>query len=141
MSIKLHYAELDLHGDIPCIEMSSMIELNAFLFVELDRKKCVYLVSIKDEVFVSDSLGAIIKFIDYNANMKSYRYINKQCGIEDEAECLIIFLQEYPSFEESYEVALMMQEEKELCYKKENQLPKDNLKYDDLSGSNKPLKN
>jgi hypothetical protein len=107
--IKLHYAEINNDGDIPCLEFNNEKDFNSFLFKVTEN--IVYLFSFefpssdgKTEVFVTEDLTMIA-------------VIMSNCFDSIQTEN-VFYLQEYPSFEDAYRVALDMQETSELCYNK-----------------------
>jgi len=107
MSYKLHYAELQLQGDISCIEFESKYKMLDYItdiyknnWVTYLDKVC--LVAISDHLIVVNSLGRILKFVNDELN-----------HIDFDAE---VFLQEYGSYEEAFKVALDMKEDNPLCY-------------------------
>ena len=130
MKYELHYASLDLQGDIPCIKLSNKQELiyqlnghsedplptekliawiKSPFFGRMDRRKesVVYLCAIEtppndDGVILIDSNPEnILTFVSSHTNTPTMKKI---------------FLQEYPSYEEAYKVALDMKEVSPLCY-------------------------
>jgi hypothetical protein len=108
---KLHYAELNLEGDIPCFEFKTIQKLIKFIdektFNPINRNK-VYLFVTEEQnhIFVTDkNIFLICRIIPL---FKGDR---------------IFFLQEYSSYEEAYAVALAMKEINPLCYE-----PDDNSK-------------
>ena len=109
MSYKLHYAKLDLQGDIPCLEFPSIEEVRSFITsivypLKMVNKK-VYVVAIQDEVIVTENGLLVEELFDGNLN-SAYPFYE----VED------IFIQEYSSYEEAYKVALDMKEVSPLCY-------------------------
>lgn len=72
--------------------------------ITVGRIGVVWLVSFKDEVYVTDSILNLHVFTEM---------IN---AFDLDMEEVDVFIQEYSSFEAAYEVALMMQEIKPLCY-------------------------
>jgi len=114
MKIKLHYAELNNQGDIPCIELTKIQFLNFFRdkFKFNHDKVYIFTYDYEDvedyaEVLVTSSMPHIYSFIQ--KNWQEFDLME----IED------YFLQEYPSYEEAYKVALSMKEVSPLCYDKE----------------------
>lgn len=110
--VNLHYAKLNLQGDIPCLQFDSIQILGRHLF-ELVEKECVFVFSynlndpeISDEVLITDDVFYINQFLKHNAEEFSLN------GIED------YFFQVYPSYEEAYKAALSMKETSPLCYNK-----------------------
>ena len=102
---KLHYASLDFKGDIPCFNFKKHSDMIDFI-----DEKCigrsnqlVWLLAKNNsnDVFISDNHLSIQ---DYST--KKYLW-----NFPDE-----YFLQEYPSFEDAYKVALHMAEISPLCY-------------------------
>lgn len=100
---KIHYAKLDLQGDIPCVELQSFREAYAFIESVLypETKNKVYLLAVEDEIFISETASLICKMY------KDAISYSKQKEI---------FLQEYQSYEDAYRVALDMKEVSALCY-------------------------
>ena len=109
MKYKLHYAKLDLQGDIPCLEFTSIEEVRSFITSIIYPLKMVnekvYVIAIQDEVIVTENGLLIEELFDGNLN-SAYPFFES----ED------IFIQEYPSYEEAYKVALDMKEVSPLCY-------------------------
>ena len=111
MRYKLHYAKLDLQGDIPCYELSGIEEVKNFVSGIVGQhptgnaENMVYLIAIQDEVFVTENCQLVQELFDGNMNSAYPFYENEP-----------IFIQEYPSYEDAYKVALDMKEENSLCY-------------------------
>lgn len=109
---KIHYAKLNSDGDIPCFEFNRIEEIRNFVAAILAQnptdkaEKLVYLIAIQDEIFVSQNCELIQELFDGNLNV-AYPFFEN----ED------IFIQEYPSYEDAYMVALYMRETNPLCYK------------------------
>lgn len=112
---ELHYAKLELEGDIPQYKCRTKAEVRRIAKELMNDRKdifdetrklwftqiCVFLVSINDEVFVTERKSLVIDLIEM--------YIKK-----------VIHIQEYESFEDAYDVALDMKEgSTSLCYKPE----------------------
>ena len=107
MSYKLHYAELQLQGDIPCIEFESKYKMLDYITDIYENNWITYLdkvclVAISDHLIVVNSLGRILNFVNDELNHINF-------GAE-------VFLHEYGSYEEGYKVALDMKEDNTLCY-------------------------
>jgi hypothetical protein len=108
--IELHYAPIELNGDIPCLVFDSGLSVCHWL-LEKRNRFIVYLVAIEnctddiDDIFVSDFLGSIVYFVECNI----------PGGTSHDKK---VFVQEYESYEEAYEAALDMKEVNPLCYKK-----------------------
>jgi hypothetical protein len=112
MSIKkLHYAKLDLQGDIPCYELNGIEEVRNFVSGIVGQhptgkaEKMVYLIAIQDDVFVTQNCQLVQELFDGNLN-SVYPFFEG----ED------IFIQEYSSYEEAYKIALNIKEVSPLCY-------------------------
>ncbi len=110
MTHKLHYAKVDLQGDIPCHFLKGIQEVRDFVSEILDKSQeakqdVVYLVSVQDDIFVTENEALVLELFDGNLNA-AYPFFEG----ED------IFIQEYTSFEEAYQVALSMKETSKLCY-------------------------
>jgi hypothetical protein len=112
-NFRLHYAGIDLNGDIPCHEFKKYGQMIDFI----DQKcigrtgQVVWLVG-KDhfmDVFVSESHLSIQDFL-------IKKYLWQTTGD--------YFLQEYPTYEDAFRVALDMVELSPLCYKNENTIKK-----------------
>jgi len=118
MSYELHYAKLNLDSDIPCYQLNSDLALNGFLLAEANQEECVYLVSINEEEFVCDHILKVINFIGKNFQGNNNNSIVKEIleSVKYEEPLIKVFVQEYPSFEEAYKVALDMKEVSPLCY-------------------------
>ena len=114
-TIKFHYAQIDLKTDIPFFEFNEDDKsFNDFLlFLESnyfpafgDSKNVVYLFSYVGEIFISDDIDNVFHFME-----SSYYGISS-----DSDDYWNMYLQEYPSYEEAYKVALDMKETNRLCY-------------------------
>lgn len=103
--IKLHYAALDNHEDIPCVELPDTDKLRQYFEnnIEPDKRERVYLLAQDKEVIVTEN----IKLIRFNI----YFLLPL---LEREGD---IHLQEYASYEDAYAVALSMKEISPLCYR------------------------
>jgi hypothetical protein len=123
MKIKLHYAPLILKKDIECFEFKSTIEVDRFIYKMIYdgpyMPNKVILINIDNEILITDNMHSdpiienFIEFMCYNDYMD-----------EDAIPYMNIYLQEYYSYEEAYEVALSMKEENPLCYKTNFKLSK-----------------
>ena len=109
--IKLHHADKNCVDNIPCITFDHFDEHYGkqkaweYLFsVTNGINDIVWLMYFKDEVFVTSSIHNL------------HTYFEMINAFESDDEIVSVYLQEYKSYEEAYSVALMMQEEKELCY-------------------------
>ena len=104
---KLYYAELDLQGDIPCFEFKTHAQMIDFIDEKCINRssQLVWLLGREDssDIFISENHLSIQDFL-------KNKYL---WNIRGE-----YFLQEYPSYEEAYGVALSMLETYHLCYKK-----------------------
>ena len=102
---KLHYASLDLKGDIPCFEFKKHSDMIDFIDEKCINRngKAVWLLARQGltDVFVSGSHISIQDFLE-----------NKYCW-QTTGD---YFLQEYSSFEDAYKVALDMAEIGPLCH-------------------------
>jgi len=109
--IKLHYAKLNLQGDIPCYEFNDFTSFIQFLNKETFDKpgNNVQLMAVEDEIFVADKDSQIISETLLHIYGEGYFTISDTN----------VFLQEYDSFEEAYSVALDMRETHPLCYEKD----------------------
>lgn len=110
---EIHHAKLELgNNDIPCIECKSIEDVRSYITSILYPLKTVadrvYLLAIQDEVIVTDNYAFVEELFDGNINSVYPFYENEK-----------IFIQEYESYEEAYDAALMMREGSELCYSKE----------------------
>jgi len=105
--INLHHAtEEDV--DIPKVEFCTLQDCLNFIIAN-STEDVVYLISVFDEVFVTDHPIHIVNFIPSVLQ-------DEKCN--DDSYQVEIYLQEYESFEDAYRVALDMQEIKPLCYNK-----------------------
>jgi len=68
------------------------------------RTDVVWLISFKEEVFITSSVHNL------------HAYIELINAFESDVQEMHLALHEYKSYEAAYEVALMIQEVKELCY-------------------------
>ena len=102
---KLHYASLDLKGDIPCFEFKKHSDMIDFIDEKCINRngKVVWLLAKRGftDVFISESHISIQDFLE-----------NKYCW-QTTGD---YYLQEYSSFEEAYRVALDMAEISPRCY-------------------------
>ena len=102
---KLHYAELNLQGDIPCFEFRTHAQLIDFIDEKCINRssQLVWLLAREDssDIFISENHLSIQDFLK-NKYLWDFR-----------GE---YFLQEYSSYEEANKVALSMYENKHLCY-------------------------
>jgi len=109
MIYNIHYAKIDLNGDITCLEFTSIEEVRSFITsivypLKMVNEK-VYVIAIQDEVIVTENGLLLEELFDGNLN-SAYPFYEG----ED------IFIQEYPSYEEAYKVALDMKKVSQLCY-------------------------
>lgn len=104
-TFNLHYASLNLQGDIPSFKFKKHSEMIDFIDEKCINRtgQVVWLLAKKDfsDVFISESHISIQDFLK-----------NKSCWQTNGD----YFLQEYPSFEEAYRVALDIAEISPLCY-------------------------
>lgn len=105
---KLHYAYISLYKeDIPTYEFRNHSQMVNFIDKQcIHRKGTVVWLIAKDEssdIFISESYLSIQDYLSTKMNWQV------PCNY---------FLQEYPSFEEAYSVALDMAEISDLCYSK-----------------------
>lgn len=102
---KLHYASLDLQGDIPCFQFKNHLDMIDFIDEKCINRngKVVWLLAKKDstDVFISES----------HLSIQDYFTRKYLWNVSDD-----YFLQEYKSFEDAYRVALSMSEISPLCY-------------------------
>lgn len=103
--ITLHLAIYE--GDVEQIPFASIDSLLEYM-EELRMFDCVWVVTDGDEVLVTDNLLKILRSISYD-----YMFDLK-------GENAKLFVQEYPSFEAAYEVALMLREDNPKCYNNED---------------------
>jgi hypothetical protein len=126
---KLHLAEKELNGDIPCYEFKKFNTMLDFILEQCfdeesePEDNVVYLlsyshtdnrgneVSIDDPIIVDRCIGYIISQLEMLklchfelVDDKYNKYYNTY------------YLQKYGSYEEAYKVALSMKETSELCY-------------------------
>ena len=120
--IKFYYASLQLETDqedIPCVEFNSFDDFVEYytdvLFATHDsqgvfiaRQPIAYIVSMKDEVFVTSDINSMMNFVFF-----TYSFNN----IGNDEEKNNIHIHECESFEEAYIEALMMQEISPICYR------------------------
>ena len=109
MTYKIHYAKLDLQGNIPCLEFTSIEEVRSFITIIVYPLKMVnekvYVIAIQDEIIVTENGLLVEELFDGNLNSVYPFYEGEP-----------IFIQEYPSYEDAYKVALDMKEQSPLCY-------------------------
>ena len=117
MKFELHYAEMNLQGDIPCFKFDEQHELineilgfgkSKSMMQKMRSAKEVYLCAIENYpqdydgvVLIDNKPEQIIEFIRQNTMTPTMK---------------LIFLQVYPSYEVAYRVALDMKEVSPLCY-------------------------
>jgi hypothetical protein len=111
MTYKLHHAGKELNGNIPCLEFATNLSLYNYIIDLIGKDETtVYLLSLDDEVIVTESLALILDIIGGNISPLSL--------MEDENGECNIFLQEYYSYEDAYQTALHIKETSPLCYNK-----------------------
>ena len=116
MIYKLHYAEKALLCDIKTIKFKTLMSLYNHVIEEIGKDfKTVYLLSVDDEVVITESLAVILEVLSGNVSSIAF--------LEDEKGICNVFLQEYESYQDAYEVALYMKETNPLCYDKERMPP------------------
>ena len=101
INVELHYAPINLDSDIPEYYFDSVTELLGFVFSQASYE-VVHLISIDENVFASHDISQITRFI------KNYEDFYN--------DGIIVFWQEYDSYESAYRVALTMQETSVFCY-------------------------
>ena len=109
--VNLHYATIELAGDIPMYKLNVGSELMGFILAESDPD-AIYLVSVFDEVYVTQHIARVCHWIE-------------MIGIDNKAPFIAeinVHIQEYESFEDAYAVALDMMEEHPQCYSNQNNL-------------------
>lgn len=100
----IHYAKIDLgENDIQEVAVNSMQDVMDFCFNLGSMEGIVTLIAFNEEVFVTDNFDMYFEIMDK---------ITSQVLWTD------LFIQEYPSYESAYAVALMMKEISDLCYDK-----------------------
>ena len=108
MTHDLHYFPLGGSIEVIAENFASFYELLEYIEINITSKRStdevVYIFSDDEEVFITSDPSMV--FNTLNA-LKTY------FDLEDES---IIFLQEYSSYEEAYEVALEWKEQNKLCY-------------------------
>ena len=100
---RLHYAPIDLISDIESLEFESYEELAGYTMASANYDM-VYLISIFDYVFVSESIDIALSFYGTFKNVKI------------KGKEIDVYFQEYKSYEDAYRSALDMMEISELCY-------------------------
>jgi hypothetical protein len=102
---KLHYASIDLEGDIPCFEFKKHAKMINFIDEKCIGRtsQCVWLIAkLKTtDIFISDSSLSIQDFIK-----------SKHLWVIPDH----YFLQEYASFEEAYHAAILINETSPMAY-------------------------
>lgn len=112
MNFKVHYAEKELKGNIPCFKFVSTSLMEDFIKNKIFPKQesySVILVYVKNEVFISDNNicdDTLIPFI--------WLFVDEsiECNLGE----LNIYIYEFSSYEKAYEVALLLKEESPFCY-------------------------
>lgn len=123
MIYKLHHAHLELKGDIPCYKVDSENSLKALIITEINTNYSVLLVSLFEEVYVTDNLFYAVNFIEKFISSNHFRMFGKKLKEID------IFMQEFESFEDAYKVALSMNEYKDNCYNNGNGMDKKDMLF------------
>ena len=114
--ITLHYAEKELVEDIKEIHLKNRLELKKFIkgVIMKDDKETVYLFT-SNYSFDEDNTDEYSREIIIESDPFTLApYVLNTLNYDD----CVLFLQEYPSFESAYKVALDMREENRLCYDK-----------------------
>lgn len=121
-TFRLHYAKIDLEDDVPFFEFKE----NETGFIETDDivkfinkiypgeylpNDIVFLIAFGDNIFISDDFINIVACA--KSFFKDFRTTSDECDIDN------MYIHEYPSYEEAYDVALMMKEINQLCYSSE----------------------
>jgi hypothetical protein len=124
--MNIHYASLELDADIPVYECNNIQELKAFELTYLldnpEVKNRVWLLSINDEEFVTENVQIICSLLEQTFMYDLAKELSPSIFYANN-NCDDVFLQEYPSFEDAYEVALDMQEgTTDLCYSPDNKI-------------------
>lgn len=107
MKLELHFAPQHLLRDIPSYDFTGYDELIPFLLAETETCGVVYLISVFDEVYVTEYIHPSITFIQSTID-RFYQYAT--FTKENPEPTIKIFFQEYDSFEDAYEVAFTMKE-------------------------------
>jgi len=117
--INLHYAkkegfEIDEFEDVQVYEIpDNTVSLSNWMSKNIKQDwETVWLVTCNskegaegyNEIFVSDKIFSLFLLLE----------------LLESSKLTDIFIQEYPSFEDAYDVALMMREPHELCYSEED---------------------
>jgi hypothetical protein len=108
---KVHYAKIDLDGDIPCYEFGTIEQVRDFVQSILNKHpkkeaEFVYLLVIQDDVIVTENCQFIEEIFDGNLNSVYPFY-------EGDA----VSIHEYSSYEEAYNIALTYKEAvSPICY-------------------------
>jgi hypothetical protein len=107
MRYELHFAPKELmEEDIYLLTFDEIFQLNGYVLADTDVHETVWLISIHEEVYVTEYISSVIDFI----LTWDLRFKSQGCDF------MPIHLQEYKSFEAAYEVALDMKEDSPLCY-------------------------
>lgn len=119
MIIRLHYAPLILTKDIQYYEFETLEDVKKFILENVCSTKIivdkVVLINIDDEIFITDN---------FTWDYPLQNFVEFLCDMYDAMPFINIYLQEYYSYEEAYEVALTMKEENPMCYKRNIPLSK-----------------
>lgn len=113
MKYELHFAELPLGRDIPCLQFDSWNELAEAAVSKLSKKRDdrVYLYQfggLENPIIISCNAYHLIKYFETDDLRLSTCCFFKH------------FIQEYESYEDAYSVAKDMMEEHPLCYGRSN---------------------
>jgi hypothetical protein len=103
---KLHYAEVNNHNDIPCLEFKTHFDMVDFIDAVTMQKKNVVFLLCKDQdptILITEKYLVVEEFLN---KMPTWKCVGNY------------YLQEYYSYEEAYKVALDIHEENPLCYEK-----------------------
>jgi len=113
---KIHFAPIDLEGDIQefdLLDQSSLLaKIYDLVYESLDyviSKHFVVLIAVEDEIFVSDTICPYDTVGSFAQMFTEYLKV-------EQGDCMDFFLQFYTSYEEAYKMALCMKETNKLCY-------------------------
>jgi hypothetical protein len=112
MNYKLHYAELNLTSDIPCLQFDSKNKLLDYVHTiyknnSYTRLKVICIVQIGENLIVVNSMKSILDFI--NDLLDEHESIHQLFGND-------VSIHEFSSYEEAYKFAILLKEESRLCY-------------------------
>ena len=106
MIYNLAFAAIDQgKKDIPQYSFDDLIDLQGFILAE-SEPECAYLISVHEEVFVTDNIAYLMGFISMMIEQGFAQYLEE----------INIFYSEYETLQDCYDLAVMLQETKPTFY-------------------------